>query len=124
MTACYCDYEAPEFYKVQSRVARKPHRCGECGRKIQPGERYTHCAGKWEGVFTAHHRCSHCDAVCEALDERIPCYCWYWGGLYEDEGLPEYLNDLRQAETGDHFAVLRLIAAAKHAKEENPWRTS
>ena len=117
MTACYCDYEAPAFYRVETRAARKTRHCCECHRTIQPGERYTVATGKWDGVFDTFHRCSHCEAVCNALDERLPCYCWYWGGLYEDYGFPEYLNDLRRAETGDYMAVMRLIVAAKREKQ-------
>jgi hypothetical protein len=113
---CYCDYDAPEFYRVNQRKARKPHRCGECHRTIQPGERYTVCVGKWDGHLSEHHRCTHCEAVWKALNDRFPCYCWYWGGLYEDEGFPEYLAALREAKTGDYFAVLRRIAAAKQAR--------
>ena len=113
---CYCDYDGPEFLNKQERVARKGHRCCECYRTIQPGERYTHATGRWDGTFSTFKRCGNCSAVQQALQERLPCYCWYWGGLYEDEGLPEYLNDLRRAETGDYFAVMRLIVAAKRAK--------
>ena len=113
--ACYCDYEVPEFIDKHKRVAHKQHRCCECRRTIQPGEQYTHATGKWEGEWSTYKRCSHCEAVWKALDDRLPCYCWYWGGVYEDEGFPEYLNDLRRAATGDYFAVMRLIVAARKA---------
>ena len=114
--SCFCDYDGPEWIRKTQQAARKQHRCGECGRCIQPGERYVKAVGMWEGLISTHRRCSHCEAVWKALDDRLPCYCWYWGGLYEDEGLPEYLDDLRRAETGDYMAVMRLIVAAKRAK--------
>ena len=34
--ACYCDYDPAEFYHREERKARKPHKCGECSRKISP----------------------------------------------------------------------------------------
>lgn len=120
MSACYCDYEAPAFVRKTIRAAGKAHRCCECGRTIAVGERHTYAAGKWDGTLDTFRRCAHCEAVWQALDERLPCYCWYWGGLYEDAGLPEYLHDLRRAQTGDYFAVMRRIAAARRARTASP----
>jgi hypothetical protein len=113
---CYCDYEPCAFQRADWRVARKEHRCDECGRVIRPGERYRVAAGKWGGDFSTCKRCPHCEAVAGALRDRLPCYCDYWHGLWQDDGLPDHLDDLRRAETGDWFYVLRLIARAKQAR--------
>ena len=122
MPACYCDYDAPSFFQERHVRARKVHRCCECGRAIQPGERYQKVIGVWDGRFDQFCRCSHCEAVAAKFNE-LPCFCDSFRGLYEviNEG---YLCDLREAETGDWMAALRLIAAAKRARRENPWRTS
>lgn len=49
----YCDYEPAQFYSEKCVVARKPHKCCETGRIIQPGEKYWRCVGKWEGDLMA-----------------------------------------------------------------------
>lgn len=41
----------PDFYDERMVTARKPHKCCETGRMIQPGERYWRICGKWEGDF-------------------------------------------------------------------------
>ena len=115
--SCYCDYEGPAWLRKNQHLARTEHHCNECGRHIRQGERYVKAVGQWDGLISTFKRCAHCEAVWKALDDRLPCYCWYWGGLYEDEGLPEYLGDLQRAETGDYFAVMRLIVAAKREKQ-------
>ena len=112
--SCYCDVEVPEFFRQFTPLARAAHKCGECGRIISNGERYHYSAGKWDGEFSVFRRCSHCEAVAAALRE-MPCYCDYYGGVWETIA-DGWLDDLRSAETGDYFRVMRLIAAVKKAK--------
>jgi len=112
---CYCDYEPPAFFDQEDYVARKEHRCCECGRLIRPGERYNRTVGKWDGLFKTFRRCSHCDLVVDSLKTRLPCYCDSFGGLWETIG-DGYMDDLLKARTGDYFAVMRLIVAAKQAR--------
>lgn len=45
---------------TQMRKARKKHRCSYCHGVIQPGERYEHYTGKYDGeiyVWKAHEAC-------------------------------------------------------------------
>lgn len=42
--------EIPKFYDERLVTARKPHKCCETGRIIQPGERYWRITGKWDGT--------------------------------------------------------------------------
>lgn len=42
-----CDH--PDFYDEKFVTARKPHKCCETGRMIQPGEHYWRIVGKWDG---------------------------------------------------------------------------
>lgn len=84
MTDCYCDYERPEFYHSETRRARKQHRCTECGRAIQPGEKYEHVRAKWEGDIRTHNTCAHCLALREWVQAHVPCFCWAHGNIEED----------------------------------------
>jgi hypothetical protein len=34
-----------EFFQDRAPVARKRHKCGECFRMIEPGERYRYVSG-------------------------------------------------------------------------------
>ena len=49
-----------EFNATTHPRARKPHKCSECGRTIEPGERYERTAGSWEGDFFTSLACLHC----------------------------------------------------------------
>jgi len=116
MCACDYDYDQPAFFRASHHTSSARHRCCECGRAINPGERYLKIVGEWEGEFSAYKRCSHCDAVADALKSRAPCFCDYVGGLWEVIPDGDYISRLLEAGTGDGFAVLRLIAKAKQAK--------
>ena len=60
-------------------VARKPHRCDDCGKPIEAGQKYSRLRGKWEGEFTTH--LSH-------MDCRDACYrLCQLHGLWQDEGV-------------------------------------
>ncbi len=48
-------------------VARKPHRCLECHRQIDAGERYFRETYIYEGEARRHKTCAHCLAVREWL---------------------------------------------------------
>lgn len=54
--------EIVKWYREDIHTARKKHRCEECRRIIQPGERYVACTGcTSDGVYVAkqHMRCFH-----------------------------------------------------------------
>lgn len=71
-----------EFSTERERTARKAHRCGECWRVIQVGERYVGAAGKSEGDFWSAKQCAHCHAATQWL--AIVCRGWLYGGVWED----------------------------------------
>lgn len=61
--------------------ARKPHKCYECSRTIEPGERYQRFVGKWEGEIQRYDTCASCEEI------RTVFSCgegWTWGQLWED----------------------------------------
>lgn len=62
--------------------ARKPHRCHECRRTIQPGEVYTDDRIVFDGSAQTVKVCPHCMAVRGYLQQH--CGGWLYGGLHED----------------------------------------
>lgn len=68
--------DPPEVYKEKDRIARKPHRCCECGRPIEVGEVYSYASGVWEGQGDSYKTCKPCRAMRELvydwLDEYPP----------------------------------------------------
>src|SRR5574341_1066459 len=113
---CACDYDVSDFYSSASRVARKAHRCYECGRTIQIGERYLYASGKCEGAMWSAHTCVQCLAVVEWIRAHVPCFCWAHGGLYEN--LQDMIWDARTL--GFDFGLLRRIVLVKRAREILP----
>jgi hypothetical protein len=63
-------------------VARKEHKCNECLRKIQPGEKYTRERFVWEGKAQTHKTCAHCMMARGWLHHN--CGGWLYGAVEED----------------------------------------
>jgi hypothetical protein len=76
------DAEAYEIYHLQLRTARKEHRCDECDRTIEPGERYRHATGLHDARWDTHHQCAHCCEVTRWLD--AVCEGWLHHAVEED----------------------------------------
>lgn len=64
------------------RTARKQHRCGECYRTIQPGERHHWCDGVMDGEIRREKQCLHCHHAADWL--YAICRGWLYGRVYED----------------------------------------
>jgi hypothetical protein len=88
---------------AETRKARRPHSCVECGDTIRPGDRYVHHASLWEGSVTTWACCLDCDAWGDALAEaqRRECGCsgWELGRMWEAiaEFAAEHLSADREA---------------------------
>jgi hypothetical protein len=78
------DAESWQFFDHVERKARKPHQCFECGRMIQPGERYEYSSGKLYGyrTFEQFHQCAHCRQVTRWL--IVACSGFLFGAVRED----------------------------------------
>ncbi len=84
MSSFTCDCSADvdgcaEFYAEEFPVARKEHKCCECGEKILPQNKYHKAVGKWEGDFQVFKTCMPCYNIREH-------YCaggYYFGELAE-----------------------------------------
>lgn len=114
-SACYCDYDFTwEVYRRSTHVARKQHKCYECGRTIQPGERYEYAFGIGDGRAWHMPTCPHCLAIREWVEAHVPCSCWSHGHMLEDVG-----NDVDaywHEAPGFLMGYLRRLAAQKRAR--------
>ncbi len=78
---CECNLDnVPEFYERNIVKARKPHRCCECLREIEPSERYERASGKWDGDFETFATCG----TCLDLIATVGVKCRSHGGLFEE----------------------------------------
>lgn len=77
------DSDGPvEILAQQWRTARKQHKCDECYRVIEAGERYYSTRYVYDGVITNHKCCAHCDVVRQWLADE--CGGWLYHGVEED----------------------------------------
>jgi hypothetical protein len=93
--------------KVQQ--ARKAHRCDECARTINVGERYTNEGLLFDGLTSTHKTCSHCIVCREWLGDE--CGGWLYSGVEED-----FMEHAHEGTYG--MPVLRLAVGIK-----NQWIT-
>lgn len=82
---CACDYDPPIFFSEWQPVARKAHKCDECGGQIQPGEKYERCSGMWErGEMQTFKVCARCLELRNYVQAHVPCFCWAYGNIIDD----------------------------------------
>ena len=81
---CFCDYDRPSIYNRAQHVARKQHKCSECGRAIEPGQQYESTFGVWDGRADTFKTCARCVAMREWVKAHVPCLCWAHGNMKED----------------------------------------
>ena len=100
--------DGPEFWSQSSITARKVHVCGECGREIQPGEKYEKHFGVYEGSAFSGKTCLHCRVLCEWLE--INCDGYIVGGVIND--FTEHAHEYNRMD------IARLAVMAR-----NDWRS-
>lgn len=87
MSYCDCDwgdYSPAEFVQVYTvKKARKPHRCEECGGRINIGESYQRIDGKWDGDMASLCTCKDCIEIENWARISAPCFCTITGELHE-----------------------------------------
>lgn len=81
---CFCAYDQPAFYSARTVTAGKQHKCSECFRAIQPGERYEYAVGKWDGHFDCFKTCCRCLDLKQYVKAHVPCFCWAHGNIIDD----------------------------------------
>lgn len=68
-------------YNESWRGARKQHRCCECRRTIERGERYHYTFGVWDGDADQYTTCAQCAEI------RVAFACegaWIFGQLWDN----------------------------------------
>jgi hypothetical protein len=105
---CYCDYEQPSVFNTSTPIARKEHRCTECGRRIAAGERYLYTWGIWDGSAWTFKTCPRCSSLLDYVKAHVPCLCWAYGNIVDDclEAAREYAHEA----PGLLFGALRRLA--------------
>ena len=84
-------------------MARKAHKCNECGRAIRPGERYERAGGVWDGRFASFKTCEHCVVAREWLQ-------YYCDGFLYTEVAEELVEHYQEA-SASVFSDLGRVAA-------------
>lgn len=85
MTECYCDSgERADVYSVETRKARKQHRCYECQGSIRAGEVYERVATLYDGSWDTARTCCRCLDVRQYITAHAPCFCWMHGSMLDD----------------------------------------
>jgi hypothetical protein len=110
MTSCYCENPA-EVYWATRPLSRTAHRCDECGRQIQHGERYERVRAVWDGKFQTYLTCVYCLGVRDSIEAVAQCFCWYHGNMLEDA--KEWVRDEAYRIPGLAMRVGRWIVEGK-----------
>jgi hypothetical protein len=110
---CVCDYDAPQFYNVTIRTARKQHKCEECCGLILPGDKYEYVSGCWNGDVNTFKTCEHCRDIRVWVKNNVPCLCWLHGSMIEDckDAVSEAVWRAKEETIGLSFGLLRRLVA-------------
>lgn len=86
----------PTVIKHTTRLARKEHKCCECGTKIVKGMHYDYTSGIWDGEPRSFKQCVECSILFQQITsycysdqhfgggECSPCFEWMESWLYEE----------------------------------------
>jgi hypothetical protein len=93
---CCCDQDAPKVFERDEIVARKTHRCCECGGTILPGNVYERVSGLWEDKWYHFSTCERCadlrrsvsESICAPLKELDESYYYLTGKRLKDLDIP------------------------------------
>ncbi len=85
--------EYPEAYTEEWRLARKPHKCCECGGTIFYKEKYNYCSGVWDSQGRSYKTCKDCYDLRQEISEDFsyderPCFHDLWEYISESDYKP------------------------------------
>lgn len=117
MSSCSCIYDSdgygPEASTTKIRKARKQHRCFECGRTIEPGEKYEYISGIWDGAPSSYKTCLDC----LSLRDVFFCGGWIYGEVWNEFREWLYEGEIEGIEAflaGDDMRIERLTPTARN----------
>lgn len=84
MCDCYDDGEYLQACHESYPIARKQHKCCECGSTIDTGEKYERIKGLWEGEWVEFKTCMICSDIRNAASKDGVCISF--GCLYDTVG--------------------------------------
>lgn len=88
------DAEPVTMLAERQPIARIQHRCDECKRTIEPGERYRSESMIHDGAFRSHKTCAHCEVARLWLNRE--CGGWVFGAVLED--IIEHAGDYKRID--------------------------
>jgi hypothetical protein len=118
MGDCVCIWggegDAPDFLNEQELVARKQHKCRECGVVIATGQQYLRTSGKWDGRMDTIKTCQ----PCAEIRRKLLCDGWVYGELWEriHESWDEGVNPM-----GCINELVSVVAKEKLSLEYRDW---
>lgn len=116
MSYDYCSCDSFSYpYSERFPVAKKEHKCGECARKIQPGEKYWYAAGLCEGDWFDAKVCSLCRAMYDFVKAHVPCLCISFGNQHEE--LLACAEEAGREAPGLYFGTLRRLVKIRAARD-------
>lgn len=92
---CYCDYETPKVYASSVHASRVARKCDECGRGINPGDKYERAASLYDDSWSVFQTCARCVSFRDYVTAHVPCLCWAHGNMIEDviAAIDEYAHE-------------------------------
>ena len=113
--ACYCDLGdgAPIIYEAERVKARIAHKCYECGRAINPGDRYERARMLFDGSWQVDKTCARCLDARDYITAHAPCFCWLHGSMLDDARA--VIDEHGHASAGFYIgAMKRVLRAERH----------
>lgn len=100
------------------RIARKPHRCDECGGEIIPGQQYEYVSGMWDSYVQDFKTCPACKDLATWTQNNVPCLCLVHGEMIEKckEAIVEAQYRAPDETKGLYFAFLRRLLLIKRIR--------
>ncbi|MBL1177640.1 hypothetical protein [Pantanalinema sp. GBBB05] len=101
-----CDCEPAQLYNSKIVRCRKPHKCLECGVKIEPGEQAEKVDSLYDGQFSTFYTCPECLKLIAYIRSNIKsveicCHgelaeaIWHEGSLvWDDDDMEEEYSTL------------------------------
>lgn len=114
----WCDWEMPEFYSARWVVARKEHKCVECGAPVFKGEKHGYFTGKWDGELESYRQHIECEDACRYIRDHFQGgECIAFGQLFEIWGDYSYRAKGRPEEE-DHREFRAIMARVKWRRKK------